>query len=105
MPCPPDKNYVGTRPRVRMTFEDENGDLSDPSTIVVRVKDPSGTTTTWTSPDATITNESTGIWIFEFPAALTAAGDYWFYAVGSGGGADVGSEIKFTLLGVHVALP
>lgn len=105
MSCPPQKSVVGTRPRVRLTFWDENDDLADPSTITVKVKAPGGTTTTWTSPDATITQESTGVWVFQFPAALTVAGDYWVYAVGSGGGADVASEIKFTLRGVHVPLP
>lgn len=88
-----------------MTFTDENDALSDPAVITVKVKAPGGTTTTWTSPNAAITQDSTGIWLFQFPSALTAAGEYWFYAVGSGGGTDVASEIKFTLKGVHVPLP
>lgn len=105
MSCPPEKSYVGTRPRVRMTFWDENETLANPSSITVKVRAPGGTTTTWTTPNATITNESTGVWLFQFPAALTTAGEYWFYAVGSGGGADVAIEIKFVLKGVHVPLP
>ena len=104
MSCPPEKSFVGSRPTVRMTFQDVNDDLADPSTIVVKVKNPAGTTTTWTSPDAAISQEITGVWLFTFPAALTLAGDYWFYSVGSGGGADVAAEIKFTLKGVHVPL-
>lgn len=105
MSCPPEKSTVGTRPRVRLRFWDENDSLADPTSITVKVKNPGGTTTTWTTPDATIIQESTGVWTFTFPAALTQAGDYWFYAVGSGGGADVADELKFTLRGVHVPLP
>lgn len=103
--CSPAKPVVGTRPRVRLTFRDENDDLADPDDITVKVKAPGGATSSWVTPDITITQESTGVWLFMFPSPLLVAGEYWLYAVGSGGGADAAREIKFTVSGVHVPLP
>ena len=46
-----------------------------PTTVTVRVREPDGTETLYTSPVASIVNSSTGVWAFTFPAALDAAGD------------------------------
>jgi hypothetical protein len=96
---------VGVRPAFELRFYDSDGDLVDPASITVRSKDPSGDITQWVSPDATISQIGTGIWEFQYPAALTEAGRYWLYVVGSGGGADAASEISFTVRGSHVPAP
>ena len=97
--------YVGGRPSVRMTFTDVDDDLADPGSITVKVLKPDKTTATYTTPDGTISQESAGVWVFQFPDGLDQGGTYWVYIVGSGGGADAAGEIKLTVHGSHVPLP
>lgn len=95
--------YVGGRPSIRMTWTDIDDDLVDPATIQVKVLKPDMTTATYDYPsDASITNESTGVWLFHFPSGLDQSGTYWVYMVGSGGGADAAGEIKLMVHGSHV---
>ena len=67
---------IGDRPTVTGTFTSSAGTLTDPTTVTVRVREPDGTETLYTSPVASIVNSSTGVWAFTFPAALDAAGDW-----------------------------
>lgn len=97
--------YVGGRPTVQMTFTDISDTLADPSSILVKVLKPDKTTATYNTPDGAITNDSTGVWLFQFPVGLDQGGTYWVYMVGSGGGADAASEIKLTVHGSHVPIP
>ena len=68
---------IGDRPTVTGTFTNDAGTLTDPTTVTVRVREPDGTETLYTSPVASIVNSSTGVWAFTFPAALDAAGDWY----------------------------
>jgi hypothetical protein len=101
--------YIGTRPRIELSFVDTSDPPvpADPTTITVYVLYPDGTTASWTTPDATITNPDTvvGEWLFTFPAALMLAGEYWVFGRGDGGGADGTDEVSFTLHDTHVPIP
>ena len=68
---------IGDRPTVTGTFTSSADALTDPTTVTVRVREPDGTETLYTSPVASIVNSSTGVWAFTFPAALDAAGDWY----------------------------
>lgn len=94
--------YVGGRPSVQMTFTDVDDQLADPGSILVKVLKPDMTTATYNTPDGSISQDSTGVWVFQFPAGLDLSGTYWVYMVGSGGGADAASEIKLLVHGSHV---
>ena len=68
---------IGDRPVITATFRNAADALTDPTTVTVRVREPDGTETLYTSPVASIVNSSTGVWAFTFPAALDAAGDWY----------------------------
>ena len=68
---------IGDRPVITATFRDGADALPAPPTVTVRVREPDGTETLYTSPVASIVNSSTGVWAFTFPAALDAAGDWY----------------------------
>lgn len=104
MSCATSNFLVGARPVVVARFLNDDDDLTDPSSIVVKTRSPTGTTTTYTSPHATITTTGTGIWEFQFPAAVTTPGKWWVYIVGSGNGVDVASEVALEFRGAHVAV-
>ena len=72
----------GTQPSVTATFR-VAAVLTDPGDILVRTLSPSGTLTSYTTPDATITNGSIGVWTFTFPAALTEVGTWKVYIAGT----------------------
>lgn len=95
---------VGDRPVVRGTFRDVDGVLADPTSIEVRVRKPDGTTTIYTTPDATIAQESPGIWAFTFPAALDAPGNWYVYMVGDGGGAEAANQAKLSVRSPKMSL-
>lgn len=78
------------------------GALADPTSIIVRTGDPSGDMVEYTSPHATIVQQSTGIYRFTFPAALTEVGRWWVYVAGSGNGVGDADEISFPITGAHV---
>ena len=68
---------IGDRPVITATFRNDADAPTDPTTVTVRVREPDGTETLYTSPVASIVNSSTGVWAFTFPAALDAAGDWY----------------------------
>ena len=98
------KLMVGDRPVVRGTFRDVDYELADPTSITVKVRQPDGTVTTYTTPDASITQESTGVWDFTFPDAFDAAGDWYVYMVGTGAGADAAEQVKLSVKAAKMAL-
>jgi len=78
------RNYhIGDRPTVSAAFLNLAGASEAPTAVTVKVKDPAGTTTTYTSPDATITLAATCT--FLFPAAFTVAGRYHVQFIGTAG--------------------
>lgn len=76
---------IGDRPVATATFKDNDDVLTTPSTIVVKVQDPSGNVDTYTSPDASITTLSTGVVQFTFPAVLDETGPWTIRFKGTAG--------------------
>ena len=64
---------------------DEVGVAVTPTTIVVIIRDPAGTETTTTSPNAAITTPVTGTIKYTFPTALNLAGTWSVRMKGTGG--------------------
>jgi hypothetical protein len=54
--------HEGDVETVTATFTDENGDLTDPTTITLKVMDPSGNTNTYTYSGGTITKDDVGVY-------------------------------------------
>lgn len=76
---------IGDQPVATATFRDVDDVLTNPSTVVFKTRTPSGVETTYTSPNANITNPSVGVWKFTFPAAVTEAGNWVVRARGTAG--------------------
>ena len=57
----PDNLHVGDALQLKATFT-VSGTKTDPTTITLEVKDPSGNTDTYTYADATITKDGTGVY-------------------------------------------
>lgn len=76
---------IRDRPRVTARFTNLDGDPETPTSIVVKVKYPSGAEVTYTSPHASITTPSTGAVVFDFPAVLDADGVYHLRIIGAAG--------------------
>jgi hypothetical protein len=93
---------MGARPKVTVSFYDEDDALADPSAVDFKVEAPDGTITPYTHPHAAITNPSTGVWVFQFPSAIDAPGEWWVKATGSGGGADAVVEVSFVVARTHI---
>ena len=79
---------VGDQPRITGTFRDLAAALADPTTVVGKVKDPSGNITT-----PTVTKDSTGIYRMDIP--LDEQGR-WYYRMEGIGTLIAASEGSFT---------
>jgi hypothetical protein len=91
----PDTYDVGDQPIVTATFRDEADVLESPSTVTVKVIEPNGTQrATVTTPDASITNPSTGVFAYTFPAALDQSG-IWRVKFAGTAGLVAAEEIEF----------
>lgn len=99
--CTNEPLYTGSQPTVQFTHYDIADALADPSAIEVRFGLQGQTPTTIVHPNAAITQESTGVWRFTFPAPL-AAGTYWVAIEASGGGNAIVDQIKVVVRGTHV---
>lgn len=76
--CPPTSILVGNERVLRATFRDSvTGQLVDPSTVRMQVKDPTGVEQSYTP-----THVSTGIWTYNF--VFSIAGIYVYQFSGSG---------------------
>lgn len=104
MSCSPGQELIGDVPIVTATFRDDENALANPATVTVKVRQPNGTTLTYTSPDASITNPSTGVWKFTLPFAYNQAGEWAFYVVGAGGDAQAASQLKKKVRAPEMAL-
>lgn len=94
--------YVGSRPKREIRFYDEDDALADPTSITIRVQPPSGSAVQYATPNAAITQVSTGVWEFQFPTALTVPGVYWLHVVGAGGGVDIATDHQIKIKASHV---
>jgi hypothetical protein len=72
---------IGDLLRLRATFKDIDGNVADPTTVTLKVKNPASTITTYTYP-GTISRESTGVYYYDFP--VTAAGIHYYNWAGTG---------------------
>lgn len=72
---------IGDLLRLKATFTSLTGTLVDPTTITLKVKNPAGTTTTYTYPTH-ITKSSTGVYYYDY--AVAAAGTHYYNWAGSG---------------------
>lgn len=94
----------GTRPVVRFTFTDVDGEPADPGDIDVITRDPSGDQVTYDESGAEIYQDSptptVGEWFFQFPTNLTEVG--WWHVYVNGDGAV--QEVRFKVTGVHVTV-
>lgn len=85
---------IGDRPTVTGAFADVAGVATAPSAVTVKVLDPAGVVTTYTSPDAAIVlGIST---TFTFPAVLDQAGR-WTVRMQGTAGVQAAGEIKLTV--------
>lgn len=69
---------IGDLVRLTGTFTDLSGNLSDPTTSVLTVKDPDGVVTSYPS----LTHPSTGIYYFDLP--VSDSGVYYYRYSGTG---------------------
>jgi hypothetical protein len=68
----------------------------DPSTVTCKVKDPSGTVSTYTYSGGDITRESTGVYSYVVDANADGKWHYRFQATGNGAGAGENSFLVFS---------
>ncbi len=68
--------YVGDNIKLTATFKDPDGTLTDPTTVTLETKDPSGNKTTYTYSLGEITRSSVGVFTKTF--AIDEAG-LWLY--------------------------
>jgi len=72
----------GDQVRITATFTNSTGATVDPSTIVVKYKDPSGTTTTLDYSKAEITKSTKGVYYAD--VTLDESGTWYVRAYGTG---------------------
>jgi hypothetical protein len=72
---------VGDLVRLQATFKDLASVLADPTTVVLKVKNPAGTTTTYNYP-GTIIRSSTGVFYYDY--LVGASGTHYFNFAGAG---------------------
>lgn len=75
--------HLGDVPVASAAFANVAGTPTAPTAVTVKTLDPAGTSTTYTSPNATISLGTTTT--FTFPAPLTLTGKYWVQIIGTGG--------------------
>lgn len=89
------KYLIGDQPQVTATFTNAANVLTDPTTVTFIFVDPTGAQTTTASPNAAITNPSTGVWTYTWPGStgILVAGMYAWRVKGVGAliGADEGT--------------
>lgn len=77
---------VGNIAFITGTFTDSTGAPIDPETVVIKVKDPTGTVTSYTP-----VRVSTGIYTYNL--SLTIAGKYFYRFEGTGGATAAGDNL------------
>lgn len=87
---------VGQVPTLELEFFSTGGVLADPSTIVVQVRAPNGTPSTYTAPDATIDKQSTGVYLFTLPSAYDQPGTWYFHVDGDGAVSQYTQKVRAT---------
>ena len=73
---------VGDSVTLQATFSSLTGVPTDPTTVSVKVLDPSGTTNTYTFAGGAVTKSATGI--YQYVLSITMAGRYTYKWFGTG---------------------
>lgn len=73
---------VGDSVTLQATFTSLSGVNTDPTTVMLKVRDPGGTTTTYTWAGGDITKAAPGV--FQYALSITTAGRYWYKWFGTG---------------------
>lgn len=76
---------IGDKPRAVARFADVEGNPVTPTSITVKVKNPSGLEVAYTSPHISITTPLPGVVVFEFPAVLDVDGVWFIRIIGTAG--------------------
>lgn len=95
--------HVGTSVDFTANVYATSGALADPDTMRVILRAPDGTQQSFTAPDVTISNPSTGVWVFSSPV-LDQIGKWWVAFLGAGGDVNVTDEQSQEVCGLHVSL-
>ncbi len=105
LPVPPVEYDYGDAPVLTGEFRArETGALTNPTTVVVKVRPPSGVVATYTGVSTpAVTNPSTGVYQLQVPA-VTAVGD-WFYRFEGTGDLIDNAEQRFTVKPSPFATP
>lgn len=92
---------VGDRVELSFVFRDDEGAPTDPTTIVVKVRKPAGTVTTYTfGVDVALERDSAGRYALEL--TLDTAGSWSYRGIGTGAVEQAG-ERRFTVREAVVA--
>lgn len=74
---------IGTEVRLRATFKDIDGVLSDPATISLTVEDPAGAKTTYTYAGAQVQKKSTGVYYYDLTFDQAGRWNYRWLSTGT----------------------
>ena len=74
---------AGSSVRLKGSFYNASDVLTDPTTVVLAVKDPAGTTTSYTYALGTVTKSATGIYYRDVTMATAGKWLYRFTGTGS----------------------
>ena len=78
--------------RCSASFADSAGTATNPSAVIFQVRNPAGTTTSYTyGTDAEVVRPSTGSYYVDVNANLVGTWHYRFYSTGTGQAADEAS--------------
>lgn len=86
---------VGDIARVTCTFTNESGVNTDPTTVTLEVKTPTGVITSYTWAGGTVTRSAAGV--FYKDISITMSGE-WFYRFEGTGAVESASEANFYVL-------
>jgi hypothetical protein len=76
--------YIGSKPRLIGRFKRDNV-LTDPDTVTLKIKAPSGAETTYAYP-ADVAKQATGVYYYDLP--ITESGIWYWRWIGTGAVAD-----------------
>ena len=94
-------SYVqGQLVRIWLRFKNASGTLTDPTTVTVKVEDPSGNTDTYTYALSQVIKDSTGV--FYYDVTVDEKGVWYYRGVGTGTIVAAGQD-KFTVIGARPA--
>lgn len=91
---------IGDDAKLTATFLDSTGANIDPATVSLKVKDPTGTTTTFVYP-TNISKVTTGVYTYTQDCTLAGLWKYRWYSTGTGKAA---AEASFNVI-VSIVLP